>query len=156
MFEPRVAVQERARLHVGRAHVDWSKAQSVGGEFLAERGHLREGVLIACAVCRSNSVVETGDGELRIAVGGKGLGRHLVGGNVIGVGLNATLELRQCLLNFVLADELHGEAVAGEGVVRVGGEDLREGGELVHGEYGAWFGGGDASWVGFAEAAWLC
>jgi hypothetical protein len=35
----------------------------------------------------------------------------------------------------------HGEAVAGEGVGRVGGEDLGEGGDLVH-ELMVRFGGG--------------
>jgi hypothetical protein len=75
---------------------------------------------------------QAGDGLFGAAQFGEGLGGHLVGGHVVGVVVDEVGELGEGEFGVALGLVFHGEAVAGEGVGGVGGEDFREGGDLVH------------------------
>ncbi len=98
----------------------------LGGKFLAEGFHLGEGVLVAGAVGGGDAFVEASDCSPRVIVRRHGLGGHLVGGDVVGVVGDAPVELGEGFGDSLLRDEFHGEAVAGEGVGGVCGEDLGE------------------------------
>ncbi len=102
-------------------------------ELFAEAFHLGEGVLVARAVGSGDAVVKAGEGLFGAAQLGKGLGRHLEGGDVVGIVADEGGELGQPLLGIVLADVLHGKAVAGKRVGGVKLEEFGEGGNLVHG-----------------------
>ena len=56
----------------------------------------------------------------------------MVGGDVVGVVVDESGELGEGGGGVALGVVLHGEAVAGEIVGGVGGEDFGEGGDLVH------------------------
>ena len=60
------------------------------------------------------------------------MGGHLVGGDVVGVVVDEGGEFGEGEVGVALGVVFHGEAVAGEGVGGVGGEDFGEGGDLVH------------------------
>jgi acyl-CoA hydrolase len=104
----------------------------LGRKFFAERFHLGQCVLIAGPVGGGDAFVQAGDGAFRVGVGGHGLRGHLVGGDVVGVVGDAAFELGESLGDAGLGDEFHGQAVAGEGVGGVLGEDLQKHCELVH------------------------
>jgi len=95
-------------------------------EFVAHGFHLGEGVLIASAVGGGDAGVEAGQGFLGAAEGDEGLRGHLVGGNVVGIVLDAGGELAEGGVGMALGDVLHGEAVAGEGVGGIELEDFVE------------------------------
>ena len=101
-------------------------------QLFAEAVHFGEGVLVVGAVGGGDAGVETGEGGLGVAGGGEGLGGHLVGGDVVGVVVEDAGELGETFRGAVLGDELHGQAVAGEGVGWVGLEDLGEDCDFVH------------------------
>ena len=101
-------------------------------QLFAQAFHFSEGVLVAGAVRGSNTFVEAGERFGDAVEFGESLGGHLVGRNVVGVEGDEAVELFQTLVRAALADVFHGEAVAGERVVRVELEDFVEGGDLVH------------------------
>jgi hypothetical protein len=83
----------------------------------------------------------TGGGEARFdAVEGflgaaefrQRLRRHLEGGHIVGIVLDAGGEGGEGGFGIALGEVLHGEAVAGEGVGRIELQDFVERGELVH------------------------
>jgi hypothetical protein len=76
--------------------------------------------------------VEAGDCLGCAAEFGKGLRRHLIGGDVIGVVLDESCKLGEGGVGVALREVFHGEAVAREGVGGVELEDVVERGELVH------------------------
>ncbi len=102
------------------------------GEVQTEGVHFRESVLVAGTVGRGDALVEALDCLLGHVVGGHGLGGHLVGGDVVGVEGDEVVELGEGFGDAGLGDVFHSEAVAGEGVAGVLGQDLGEHCELVH------------------------
>ncbi len=106
---------------------------SVVGEFVPEGIHFGECVLVSSAVGGSDAGVQTLEGFFGSIEFGQGLGGHLVGGNVVGCLSDERTEFFQTFVDSGLGDELHGEAVTGEGVGGVLFEDLSEEGEFVHG-----------------------
>jgi hypothetical protein len=101
-------------------------------EVVEEALHFRDGVGVANASGGGDAGVEAGDGLVVVALFGECLGRHLVGGDVIGVVLDAEIEGFEGSVGVVLAEILHRDAITGEGVGGVEGEDFVEGGDLVH------------------------
>ena len=89
-------------------------------------------MLVVGAVGGRDAKVEAVKGFLRAAQFDEGLGGHLVSGNVVGGVLDERGEFREGGVGLALADVLHGEAVAGEGVGGVDLEDFGECGDLVH------------------------
>jgi hypothetical protein len=106
--------------------------ESSRAEFSAEPFHLGEGMLVAGTVGGGNALVEAGEGLIGTVEFGKRLGGHLVGGDVIRVDADERGELLESPFRVALADMLHGEAVAGESVVRVELKNFVECGDLVH------------------------
>jgi hypothetical protein len=107
-------------------------AKSSDAEIVAEGFHFCNGVLVSGAVGGGDAVVETVEGFVGAAKSGEGLRGHLVGGDIVGVVLDEGGELGEGGVGVALADVLHREAVTGEGVGGVHGEDFGEGGDLVH------------------------
>ena len=103
-----------------------------GGEFFAHGVHFREGVLVVGAIGGGDAGVQLSEGLFGTAESDEGLRGHLVGGDVVGVVLDAGGELGEAGGWIALGDVLHGEAVAGEGVGGIELEDFVERGELVH------------------------
>jgi hypothetical protein len=89
-------------------------------------------VLIVRAVGCGDAKVETVEGFLRAVQLGERLGGHLVGRDIVGVVVDEGGEFGEGGVGLSLADVLHGEAIAGEGVGGVGVEDFGEGCDLVH------------------------
>jgi hypothetical protein len=116
----------------------------LAAEIVAEGFHFGDGALVVGAVGGRDAVVEAVEGFVGAAEFGEGLGGHLVGGDVVGTVLDEGGELGQGCVGTALADVLHGEAVAREGVRGVGTEDFGEAGDLgvgVHGlmvQFGGW------------------
>ena len=98
------------------------------GKFFAHGFHFGEGVLVAGAVGGGDALVQALEGLVDAAEGDERLGRHLVGGNVVGVVLDAGGELGQGGLGVAADDVFHGEAVTGEGVGGIELKYLVEGG----------------------------
>ena len=116
-----------------RDECEWQAAATlafISGEVFAQCFHLGEGVLVAGAVGGGDASVEAVEGLGGAIELGEGLGGHLVGGDVVGVVLDQRFELCEGLIRVALAEVLHGEAVAGEGVGGVGSKDFVEGGEF--------------------------
>lgn len=103
-----------------------------GRQFFAHGFHFGEGVLVVGAVGGGDAVVEAGEGFVCAAELGEGLGGHLVGGDVVGVVADEGGEFGEGGFGVSLGVVFHGEAVAGEGVSGVEGEDFVEGSELIH------------------------
>lgn len=76
--------------------------------------------------------MKLGEGFFGAAEGDEGLRGHLVGGDVVGIVLDAGGELGEAGGGIALGDVFHGEAVAGEGVGGIELEDFVERGDLVH------------------------
>src|SRR6266851_9765156 len=110
-------------------------------EVVEESLHFIGGMGVACTLGDGKSLLEASDGFFSAAEFGEGLGGHLVGGDVVGVVLDEGGEFGEGEGSVALGGVLHGQAVAGEGVGGVGGEDFGEGGDLVH-ELMVRFGGG--------------
>jgi len=94
--------------------------------------HLAGGVGVVGAPCGGETFLQAGDGFFGAVVLCKGLGGHLVGGDVVGVVVDEGREFGESEFAVALSVVLHSEAVAGEGVGGVGGEDFGEGCDLVH------------------------
>jgi hypothetical protein len=105
--------------------------QELGAEFIAHGVHFGEGVLVARAIGGGDAGVEAGEGVGGTVEFGEELGGHLVGGDVVGGVGDEGVELDEGGVGVGLG-ELHGEAVAGEGVGGVEVEDFSELGDLVH------------------------
>ena len=88
--------------------------------------------MVVGAVGGRDAFVEAGEGFFGAAKFDEGLGGHLVGGDVVGVVLDADAELGEGDFGVVLAEVFHGEAVAGEGVDGIEEEDFIECGDFVH------------------------
>jgi hypothetical protein len=89
-------------------------------------------VAVAGAGGGGEALVKDGDGLFGAVLFGKGLGGHLVRGDVVGVEFDEAGKLGEGGVGVGLRQVLHGETVTGEGVGGVKGEDFREGGEFVH------------------------
>jgi len=76
--------------------------------------------------------VEAGERFFGTAELGERLRGHLVGGDIVGVVVDEGGELGEGEVGVALGVVLHREAVTGEGVGGVGGENFGEGGNLVH------------------------
>lgn len=101
-------------------------------EVVEEGLHFAGGMDVAGALGGVEALCQACDRFVRATELGEGLGRHLVGGNVVGVVVNEGGELGERDVGVALGGVLHGQAVAGEGVGRVGLQDFGEGGDLVH------------------------
>jgi hypothetical protein len=108
-------------------------AGSAGEEFFAHGFHFGEGVLVGGAVGGGDAIVQAGERFVGAVERNQGLRGHLIGGDVVGIAVDAGSELGERGFGIAEGDMLHGETIAGEGVVGVEGEDFIEGGEFVHG-----------------------
>jgi hypothetical protein len=102
-------------------------------EVIEKSLHLARGMGVAGALGGGEAFFQACDGFVGAAQFGEGLSGHLVGWDVVGIVVDEGGELREGEVGVALGVVLHGEAVAGEGVGGVGGEDFGEGGDLVHG-----------------------
>jgi len=95
---------------VGRARTAglWQSARDLAG-----------GVGVVGAVGGRDAFVEAGEGSFGLALFDEGLGGHLVGGDVVGVVLDAGGELGEGGVGVALADVFHGKAIASKGIGRV-------------------------------------
>ena len=100
----------------------------VMGEELAEvveHGlHFAGGVGVVGASGSGEAGLEAGLGFFAATGFEELLGGHLVGGDVVGRVCNDAVELGECLVRVAFGGVGHGEAVAGEGVGGVVGEDF--------------------------------
>ena len=94
--------------------------------------HFTGGVGVVGALGGDEAFFEAGDGFFGTTQFGEGLGRHLVTRDVVWVVVDKGGEFVEGEVAVALSVVLHGEAVAGEGVSRVGGKDFGEGGDLIH------------------------
>jgi len=101
-------------------------------EVIEKSLHLARGMGVAVALGGGEAFFQACDGFVGATQFGEGLSRHLVGGDVVGIVVDEGGELCESEIGPALTVVLHGEAVAGEGVGGVGGEDFGEGGDLVH------------------------
>ena len=108
------------------------KCEESGLKFVEEGLHFAGGVGVVGALGGGEAFFQAGNGFFGAAEFGKGLGGHLVAGDVVGVVVDESGEFGESEVGVALRVVFHGEAVAGEGVGGVGGEDLGEGGDLVH------------------------
>jgi hypothetical protein len=108
------------------------RCEESGLKFVEEGLHFAGGVGVVRALGSGESFFQASDSFFGAAQFGEGLGRHLVGGDVVGVVVDEGGELGEGKVGVALGVVLHREAVAGEGVGGVGGEDFGEGGDLVH------------------------
>jgi hypothetical protein len=94
--------------------------------------HFTGGVGVVGALGGGEAFFQAGDGFFGTTEFGEGLGRHLVARDVVWVVADKGGEFVECEVAVALSVVLHGEAVPGEGVGRVGGKDFGEGGDLIH------------------------
>ena len=105
---------------------------------LCEHGfHFALGVEVAGAAGGGDAI-----GEHCLGVGdsvgaGEGLRGHEVAGSVVRAGLEQDGEFRERAIEVALLGVFHRQAVAGESVIRILGEDVVQGGDAVHGS-GRW------------------
>ena len=102
------------------------------GEIVEESLHFTGGVGVVGALGGGEAFFQAGDGLFGAAEFGEGLGGHLVARDVVGVVVDKGGEFVEGEIGVALSVVLDGEAVAGEGVGGVGGEDFREGSDLIH------------------------
>jgi hypothetical protein len=115
--------------------------------------HLAGGVDVVCALGCGDAFFKMSNGLVGAAQFGQGLGGHLVGGNVVGVVVDESGELGEGSVGVALGVVLHGEAVAGEVVGGVGGEDFGEGGDLGVGVHGLMVRGDGGGWQVFGKSS---
>jgi hypothetical protein len=108
------------------------RCEESGLKFVEEGLHFAGGVGVVGALGGGEAFFQAGDGFLSAAEFGECLGGHLVAGDVIGVVVDEGGEFGESEVGVALGVVFHCEAVAGEGVGGVGGEDFGEGGDLVH------------------------
>src|ERR1700692_61118 len=101
-----------------------------GGEVVEQRLHLAGGVAVAGALAGGEPLLEEGDGLVGAVVAGERLGRHLEGGDVVGVVLEDQGELGERGVQVAVVEVLYGQTVAREGVGGVELEDSVESGDL--------------------------
>ena len=101
-------------------------------QVVEERLHLACCMRVVGALRRDKALFQAGNGFVGSTQFGERLRGHLVGGNVVGVVMDEGGEFGEGEVGVALGVVFHGEAVAGEGVGGVSGEDLGEGGDLVH------------------------
>ena len=94
--------------------------------------HFGEGVGVVGAMGSGDAGVESVDSLGGAAEFGQGLGGHLVSRHIVGVVLDAEGEGLEGGFSVVLAEVLHGDAVAREGVGGVEGKNFVESGDLIH------------------------
>jgi hypothetical protein len=94
--------------------------------------HLALGVEVAGAAGAGDAVGEHGFGVGNPIGAGQGLRGHEVAGSVVRAGFEQDGEFGECAVEVALLRVFHRQAVASEGVVRVLGEDVVEGGDAVH------------------------
>jgi hypothetical protein len=94
--------------------------------------HFSGRVGVVGALSGGKAFFQAGDGFVGAALSGEGLGGHLVGGDVVRIVVDEGGELGEGKVGVALGVVLHREAVTGEGVGGVGGENFGEGGNLVH------------------------
>jgi len=94
--------------------------------------HFTGGMGVVGAVGGGEAFFQTGDGFYGTAEFGEGLGGHLVARDIVWVVVDKGGEFVEGEVGVALSVVLDGEAVAGEGVGGVGGEDFGEGGDLIH------------------------
>jgi hypothetical protein len=94
--------------------------------------HFAGGVGVVGALGGGEAFSQARDGFFGAAEFGKGLSGHLVARDVVGVVVDKGDEFVEGEVSVALSVVLHGEAIAGEGVGGVGGEDFGEGSDLIH------------------------
>jgi hypothetical protein len=94
--------------------------------------HFTGGVSVVGALGGGEAFFQAGDGFFGTAEFCEGLGGHLVARDVVRVVVDKGGEFVEGEVGVALSVVLHGEAVAGEGVGGVGGENFGEGSDLIH------------------------
>jgi hypothetical protein len=105
-------------------------------QFLSQFGqhgfHLAEGVEVAGAAGGGYAVGEHGLGVGDSAGAVQGLGGHEIACGIVGIGLEQDGEFGQGAIEVALPGVFHRKTITGEGVARVLGEDVVQGGDTVH------------------------